>query len=125
MICIATVLAFLAQSPVVEPVCCAGQMLALILHRLPAECEMSEDLAEGLQEALLERLRDKLPGVRVQAIAALCRLADPGEVGLFMSSAASCCRDGCEVPILLPCFSAFQLCFCMHGASVQTGQICI
>ena len=57
-----------------------AQALALILHKLPAECEMSEDLAEGLQEAMLERLRDKQPPVRVQAIAVLSRLADPGEV---------------------------------------------
>lgn len=62
------------------------QMLALILHRLPAECELSEDLVEGLQEALLERLRDKQAPVRVQAISALCRLADPGEVGLVIFS---------------------------------------
>ena len=41
---------------------------------------MSEELAEGLQEAMLERLRDKQPPVRVQAIAALSRLADPGQV---------------------------------------------
>ncbi|KAK9813545.1 hypothetical protein WJX73_006201 [Symbiochloris irregularis] len=65
----------------------ACQMLALILHRLPAECELSEELVEGLQEALLERLRDKQAPVRVQAISALCRLADPGEDGDFAEDA--------------------------------------
>lgn len=60
--------------------CMCVQLLALLLHKLPGDYEMSEELAEGLQKAMLERLRDRQPPVRVQAISALSRLADPGQV---------------------------------------------
>lgn len=48
---------------------------------------MSEELAEGYMQMMLERLRDKQPGVRCQAALALARLADPGEEGDFAGDA--------------------------------------
>ncbi len=47
------------------------------------EAALSEELAEGYMQMMLERLRDKQPGVRCQAALALARLADPGEEGDF------------------------------------------
>ena len=37
-------------------------------------------MADALLVAMLARLRDRVPGVRCQAVLALARLADPGEV---------------------------------------------
>ena len=51
---------------------------------------MSEELAEGYTQMMLERLRDKQPAVRCQAALALARLADPGEEGDF---AGDCITD--------------------------------
>ena len=42
--------------------------------------ELSEDVANALASAMLARLRDRQPAVRCQAVLALARLADPGEV---------------------------------------------
>lgn len=47
------------------------------------EAALSEELAEGYTQMMLERLRDKQPAVRCQAALALARLADPGEEGNF------------------------------------------
>jgi len=62
--------------------CC--QLVAGIFNNLPVDAEVTEELAERLQWAMLQRAKDKVPQVRVQAIRALSRLADPGEDGLFL-----------------------------------------
>ena len=51
------------------------------------EAALSEELAERYGQMMLERLRDKQPGVRCQAALALARLADPGEEGDFAGDA--------------------------------------
>eukprot|EP00951_Prasinocladus_malaysianus_P045395 scaffold603667_cov52-Prasinocladus_malaysianus.AAC.1 len=56
------------------------QLLAGIFNDLPADAEVSGELADNLQEAMLERMKDKMPQIRAQAVRALCRLADPGDV---------------------------------------------
>lgn len=58
----------------------ACQALALVLGGLPETEGVSEELAEGLEEGLLERLQDKAPLVRAQAARALARLPAPDEV---------------------------------------------
>lgn len=55
-------------------------LLASIFNNLPGDAEVSAELAERMQAAMLERLKDKVPTVRAQAARALSRLADPGEV---------------------------------------------
>ena len=56
----------------------ACQLLTLILTQLP---ELDEQLSSSIEEALLPRLRDKLPAVRAYAATSVARLADPQEVG--------------------------------------------
>jgi hypothetical protein len=51
------------------------------------EAALSEELAEGYMQMMLERLRDKQPAVRCQAALALARLADPGDAGDFVGDA--------------------------------------
>ncbi len=58
----------------------ACQALALVLGGLPETEGVSEELAEGLTDGLLERLQDKAPLVRAQAARALARLPAPDEV---------------------------------------------
>ena len=47
---------------------------------LAQQAELSPDVAEELEAALLARLRDKLPAVRAEAAKALSMFADPGPV---------------------------------------------
>lgn len=56
------------------------QLLAGIFNNLPESAEITEELADDLQAAMLLRMKDKVPQVRSSAVRALSRLADPGEV---------------------------------------------
>ena len=56
------------------------QLLAGIFNNLPETAEITEDLADALEAAMLERTKDKVPVIRSSAIRALSRLADPGDV---------------------------------------------
>ena len=51
---------------------------ALSTHSMCCGC-CSDALFEQLQEALVPRLQDKVPGVRVEAVKAVSRLQDPGD----------------------------------------------
>eukprot|EP00166_Cyanidium_caldarium_P005623 ctg_698.g343 len=53
------------------------QLIALVLNALGEDAEISEALWSALSEALIERTRDRVPAVRAQAVAALCRLQNP------------------------------------------------
>ncbi|NXU41310.1 CND3 protein, partial [Drymodes brunneopygia] len=53
------------------------QLINKILGNLPENAEIDDDLFDKLNEAMLARLKDKFPSVRIQAVLALSRLQDP------------------------------------------------
>jgi len=55
----------------------ACQLTAKLLNSLGEDAEVSEELYEEILQAMLERLNDKVPVVRVHAVAAVSRLQDP------------------------------------------------
>jgi condensin complex subunit 3 len=55
----------------------ACQLTAKLLNSLGEDAEVSEELYEKVLKAMLERLNDKVPVVRVHAVAAVARLQDP------------------------------------------------
>ena len=58
----------------------ACQTLSKLMHALDEDAEIDDDIWEALQEAMLKRIKDKVPVVRVQAINALSRLQDPSDL---------------------------------------------
>jgi len=52
----------------------ACQLLQQLLSRLPEGLLVDEAVLDTLTEAMLERLQDKLPGIRAEAVRALCQL---------------------------------------------------
>ena len=64
------------------------QVLAAALAQ---QAELSPDVAEELEAALLARLRDKLPAVRAEAAKALSMFADPGPVRTSLRWALAAC----------------------------------
>ncbi|KAA6419997.1 MAG: condensin complex non-smc subunit, partial [Trebouxia sp. A1-2] len=65
-----------ARDKSVRTRCC--QLVQVIFNNLRAD-ELDEDLLDSMQESMLERLADKVPAVRTQAVSALPRLCDPGD----------------------------------------------
>lgn len=57
----------------------ACQIVAGVLNGLGPDAEVSDELYERMTDAMLERIRDKMPPVRAQAARALSRLQDGGE----------------------------------------------
>ena len=55
----------------------ACQLTAKLLNSLGEDAEVSEELYEEILQAMLARLNDKVPVVRVHAVAAVARLQDP------------------------------------------------
>ncbi|KAK9849796.1 hypothetical protein WJX84_000078 [Apatococcus fuscideae] len=55
------------------------QILGSIMDNLHADADLSQEVAEKMEEAMLERLQDKVPGIRLQAARVLQRLAQPDE----------------------------------------------
>ena len=55
------------------------EMLSRLLNALPEEAELDEEVCDSIVTFGRKRLRDKIPGVRVQAIEMLTRLQDPGD----------------------------------------------
>ncbi|NXT63003.1 CND3 protein, partial [Chaetops frenatus] len=53
------------------------QLVNKILGNMPENAEIDDDLFDKINEAMMIRLEDKFPNVRVQAILALSRLQDP------------------------------------------------
>lgn len=68
-----------ARDKSVRARCC--QLVQVIFNNLRAD-ELDEGLLDSMQESMLERLADKVPAVRTQAVSALRRLCDPGDVSL-------------------------------------------
>ncbi|NXO83320.1 CND3 protein, partial [Sitta europaea] len=53
------------------------QLINKILGNMPENAEIDDDLFDKINEAMLIRLKDKFPSVRIQAVLALSRLQDP------------------------------------------------
>uniref|UniRef100_A0A8C5SYH6 Non-SMC condensin I complex subunit G n=1 Tax=Malurus cyaneus samueli TaxID=2593467 RepID=A0A8C5SYH6_9PASS len=53
------------------------QLVNKILGNMPENAEIDDDLFDKINEAMLIRLKDKYPSVRIQAVLALSRLQDP------------------------------------------------
>ncbi|XP_039920394.1 condensin complex subunit 3 isoform X1 [Hirundo rustica] len=53
------------------------QLVNKILRNMPDNAEIDDDLFDKINEAMLIRLKDKFPSVRIQAVLALSRLQDP------------------------------------------------
>ncbi|ELW46985.1 Condensin complex subunit 3 [Tupaia chinensis] len=52
-------------------------MVNKLLRSMPENAQIDDDLFDRINEAMLVRLRDKIPNVRIQAVLALSRLQDP------------------------------------------------
>ena len=61
----------------------ACQLLHAIMASLPSDAALADDVADAVQDAMLERLDDSRPGVKAAAVRALARLPDPGNTGDF------------------------------------------
>lgn len=66
-----------ARDKSVRARCC--QFVQVIFNSLKAD-ELDEELLDSMQDTMLLRLGDKVPAVRVQAVQALPRLCEPGDV---------------------------------------------
>ena len=56
------------------------RFLEQIINNPSQTLEVDADFMDDLQQALIDRLSDRLPAVRATAARALARMADPGEV---------------------------------------------
>nr|XP_033804584.1 condensin complex subunit 3 isoform X2 [Geotrypetes seraphini] len=55
----------------------ACQLINKLLESLPENAQIDDDLFDKIHNAMLLRLKDKVPNVRIQAVLALARLQDP------------------------------------------------
>nr|XP_055182182.1 condensin complex subunit 3 isoform X2 [Nyctereutes procyonoides] len=55
----------------------ACQLISKFLGSMPENAQIDDDLFDKINEAMLTRLKDKIPNVRIQAVLALSRLQDP------------------------------------------------
>ncbi|XP_016055237.1 PREDICTED: condensin complex subunit 3 isoform X1 [Miniopterus natalensis] len=53
------------------------QLINKLLGNMPENAQIDDDLFDKINEAMLIRLKDKIPNVRLQAVLALSRLQDP------------------------------------------------
>ncbi|KAG8510326.1 Condensin complex subunit 3, partial [Galemys pyrenaicus] len=53
------------------------QLINKLLGSMPENAQIDDDLFDKINEAMLIRLKDKVPNVRIQAVLALSRLQDP------------------------------------------------
>lgn len=67
----------------------ACQLLHQLLGQLPASVLSDDAVLDSLTEALLERLQDKQPGIRAEAVRGLCDLAGFYEVRSYPASVLS------------------------------------
>ena len=72
-----------AKDKAVRIRCC--QLVQVIFNHLSAD-ELDASLLDDMQDMLLLRLQDKVPAVRAQAVRALPRLCDPGDVRLSLAT---------------------------------------
>lgn len=53
------------------------QFINKLLGNMPENAQIDDDLFDQINNAMLIRLKDKIPNVRIQAVLALSRLQDP------------------------------------------------
>lgn len=58
----------------------ACQLVHCLMSSLPGDAAVSDDVADAIQSAMLERLDDAKPNIRAAAVRALARLPMPDEV---------------------------------------------
>lgn len=85
-----------AKDKAVRTRCC--QLVQVIFNNLTAD-ELDADLLDDMQDILLQRLQDKIPAVRAQAVKGLPRLCDPGDV-------RSCAAADSSTPMYAECLIA-------------------
>lgn len=57
------------------------QLVNKLLNYLGEDAQIDDELFESIYQAMLQRVKDKFPAVRVQAVTALTRLQDPSDKG--------------------------------------------
>ncbi|XP_067386414.1 condensin complex subunit 3 isoform X2 [Emydura macquarii macquarii] len=55
------------------------QLVNKLLGSMPENAQIDDDLFDKINDAMLIRLKDKIPNVRIQAVLALARLQDPSD----------------------------------------------
>ncbi|XP_024429648.2 condensin complex subunit 3 isoform X2 [Desmodus rotundus] len=63
------------------------QLINKLLGNMPENAQIDDDLFDKIKEAMLIRLKDKIPNVRLQAVLALSRLQDPKDEECSVSNA--------------------------------------
>ncbi|XP_054438218.1 condensin complex subunit 3 [Pteronotus mesoamericanus] len=63
------------------------QLINKLLGNMPENAQIDDDLFDKIKEAMLIRLKDKIPNVRLQAVLALSRLQDPKDEDCSVSHA--------------------------------------
>ncbi|KAM5339397.1 condensin complex subunit 3 [Glossophaga mutica] len=63
------------------------QLINKLLGNMPENAQIDDDLFDKIKEAMLIRLKDKIPNVRLQAVLALSRLQDPKDDECSVSNA--------------------------------------
>lgn len=56
------------------------QITSRLLHALPEEAELDDDVMDEIEKVGLTRCKDKMPAIRVQAANMITRLQDPSDV---------------------------------------------
>ncbi|KAM5194839.1 condensin complex subunit 3 [Mantella aurantiaca] len=63
------------------------QLIYKLLVNLPENAQIDDDLFDKIHDAMLIRVTDRVPNVRIQAVLALARLQDPSDVNCPVSNA--------------------------------------
>lgn len=63
----------------------ACQLLHCMIGSLPGDAALADDVADTVQEAMLDRLDDAKPNVRAAAVRALARLPIPDDVSAWQA----------------------------------------
>ncbi|XP_063281840.1 condensin complex subunit 3, partial [Pelobates fuscus] len=63
------------------------QLVNKLLVNLPENAQIDDDLFDKIHDAMLIRIKDKVPNVRIQAVLALARLQDPTDPNCPVSNA--------------------------------------
>ncbi|XP_075050811.1 condensin complex subunit 3 [Mixophyes fleayi] len=63
------------------------QLIYKLLVNLPENAQIDDDLFDKIHDAMLIRVTDRVPNVRIQAVLALARLQDPSDVECPVSNA--------------------------------------
>ncbi|XP_018424764.1 PREDICTED: condensin complex subunit 3 [Nanorana parkeri] len=62
------------------------QLIYKLLVNLPENAQIDDDLFDKIHEAMLIRVTDRVPNVRIQAVLALARLQDPNDIDCPVSN---------------------------------------